>query len=78
MKIVLTSGLNGDGLTYHELEVDGQGVVSIYPLCDCPEDAIIGRILVSGDDIISLMRSAYEEGLAGGEFEVATMTEEVE
>ncbi len=41
---------------------------SVYPLCERPEDAIIGRGLISCDRIIDLMQLAYNAGKNGEEF----------
>lgn len=41
---------------------------SVYPLCECPEDAIIGRGLISCSRIIDLMKLAYQAGKNGEEF----------
>lgn len=43
---------------------------SVYPLCECPEDAVIGRSLISCSRIISLMKLAYQAGKNGEEFVV--------
>lgn len=42
----------------------------VSPLCECPEDAIIGRSLVSCATIIDYMRKAYEAGKNGEDFKV--------
>lgn len=40
----------------------------VGPLCECPEDAIIGRDLISCYIIIKYMKMAYEAGKNGEEF----------
>ena len=47
---------------------------SVYPLCECPEDAIIGRGLISCSRIIDLMKLAYQAGKNGQEFVVKTIS----
>ena len=56
------------------LEIDGKECFRVAPLCECPEDAIIGRDLISSDDIASFLKNflikhkgkevefVYEEG----------------
>jgi len=56
-----------DGLQ-QEMFVDGRSRVFVGPLWGCPEDAIIGRALVSCDEISGLMREAYEAGKRGEDF----------
>jgi len=51
----------------HEIEIDGLEDRRIHSLCDCPEDAIIGRDLVDGHDIVGYMEMAYEAGKKGEE-----------
>lgn len=45
---------------------------AVYPLCECPEDAVIGRGLISCSRIIDLMELAYQAGKNGQEFVVKT------
>ena len=73
MKIRLEIGETREGYETNDLYIDDKPVIYIYPLCECPEDAIIGRGLVSGPDIINRMRGAYEAGKKGEEFEVETI-----
>lgn len=70
MKIIIKSGENRDGYTMEEMLIDGANVISVYPLCECPEDAVIGRGLTSCYDILELMRSAWEAGIKKENFEV--------
>lgn len=80
MKIVYSQTENVyDDLAADEMRVydnEGKHIDSEYvgPLCECPEDAIIGRDLISCDTIINYMRMAYEAGVNGEPFVV----EEVE
>lgn len=50
---------------YVAYEDDKKISLSVYPLCERPEDAIIGRSLISCDKIFSLMKIAYEAGKNG-------------
>lgn len=77
MKIIYSRTENVDGCdncsdTMLVYDKDGKMVGGEYvgPLCECPEDAIIGRSLISCDDIVSYMRKAYEAGRNGEEFVV--------
>lgn len=73
MNIVLRSWKDFDYLMHQEMEIDGKNSLSVHPLSECPEDAIIGRDLVSCDDVINYMRRAYEAGKRGEEFNVKTV-----
>lgn len=75
MKIEYFWSEDGDFGTCDEMFVsnnDGKHIGSerVYSLCESPEDAIIGRSLISCKRIISWMRKAYEAGKNGEEFEV--------
>lgn len=80
MKIVYSQTENVyDDLAADEMQVydnEGNCIENEYvgPLCECPEDAIIGRDLISCDTIIKYMRMAYEAGVNGEPF----IVEEVE
>lgn len=80
MKIIYSETENVyDDLAADEMTVlgaDGTKIAHEYvgPLCECPEDAIIGRDLISCGAIISYMRKAYEAGVNGEPF----IVEEVE
>jgi hypothetical protein len=69
MKVIVQHGDTYDGLRFEILVIDGDESVSVYPLYDCPEDAIIGRDLVSCAKIAKLMKSAYEAGKRGEPFD---------
>jgi hypothetical protein len=70
MKIEIAIGTNRDELAYQEMFIDGNERLGVYPLNECPEDAIIGRGLVSCSQIAEFMREAYEAGKRGEEFTV--------
>ena len=80
MKIVYSQTDNVyDDLAADEMRVydnEGNHIDSEYvgPLCECPEDAIIGRDLISCSTIIEYMKKAYEAGVDGEPF----IVEEVE
>ena len=75
-KVIVTvrSWEDSDFCTRDKLFVDGKLQFSVSPLCECPEDAIIGRDLISSDDIASFLKNflikhkgkevqfVYEEG----------------
>ncbi len=72
MRIEYKLGEDDDGYTHDSMEVfiKDNRVYSnhVYPLTDCPEDAIIGRDLVSCYDIIKAMEIAYNAGKNGEEW----------
>lgn len=72
MKVVVKTGTTSDDLKRESLTIDGKERLWVGPLCDCPEDAIIGRSLVSCSDVASYMQQAYEAGQRGEEFEIVT------
>lgn len=78
MKVVVASCEDSDGYKRQILYIDEIVMESIAPLCECPEDAIIGRSLVSCGDIVHYMRLAYEVGKSGEEvtFEIRKMTDD--
>jgi hypothetical protein len=76
MKIKIIHEVDGDGYERQEMEIDGKEVMYVAPLCESPEDAIIGRDLVSCDRVASLMRKAYEAAKRGEEFSVEVIEEE--
>lgn len=51
---------------------------SVYPLCECPEDAIIGRSLISCSEIADAMKFAYDAGKAGELFVIEVLSEKKE
>lgn len=65
LKLIETENWNGD--TIHELYLNDKELVTIYPLTESPEDAIIGRDLISGDEIINFIKMGYEAALRGEE-----------
>lgn len=65
------------GISDDMLVLDGTGKKvcrkSVHSLCECPEDAVIGRGLISCGMIIDLMKLAYQAGKNGEEFVVKTI-----
>lgn len=45
-----------DLATSDVLLIDGKRVFSVSPLCECPEDAMIGRSLISSDQIAHFLQ----------------------
>jgi hypothetical protein len=76
MKVRIIIGKNNDGAECQDMQVDGKDVCHVYPLYECPEDAIIGRDLVSCAEIATFMRQAYEAGKNGEEFMCEEVIEE--
>lgn len=76
MKVKIRYGVNCDDLEWQEMWVNNRNALDVYPLCECPEDAIIGRDLVSCDDVLELMQEAYKAGKNGEELLVIKENEE--
>ena len=57
--------------TRHSLWVDGEHLHSIGALSECPEDAIIGRDLIDGHNLIAAIRLGYEAGKRGDQLIVS-------
>lgn len=69
MKVVIEAWEDSYGCLRHErMKVDGKNSLSVHPLCECPEDAIIGRDLVGCCDVADLMQMAHAAGIAGEPF----------
>lgn len=62
MKVIVREKEDRDGYLRQELVIDGKERQYVGPLCECPEDAIIGRDLVSCRDIADFMKEAFEAG----------------
>lgn len=79
MKITIYTGNNYDDLETQvmniETNVGEHSGFSVYPLCECPEDAIIGRDLISCNEIAEAMKIAYEAGKAGEDFLIEKVAE---
>lgn len=59
--------LAADEMVVYDNEDNRIGREYVGPLCECPEDAIIGRDLISCGTIIYYMKKAYEAGKNGEE-----------
>ena len=70
MKVKEIHFINEDDGDSLEIEVNGQNVISVYPLWECPEDAYLHRSLSFAYDITGLMEGAYEAGKNGEKFEL--------
>ena len=66
MKIVITSSTDSDYNGRQVMEIDGKERLFVGP-CE-PEDAIIGRDLVSCKAVAGYMEEAYKAGRAGETF----------
>ena len=76
MNINIVYSQNHEGYESQDMLIkDRQGTtgVTVLPLCECPEDAIIGRSLTSCAEIAELMERAYNAGVLGEGF---TLTHE--
>jgi hypothetical protein len=71
MKIVIKEGIcRFDDTPSERLIIDGKQRVRVSSLSECPEDAIIGRRLVSCVSIAAYMKEAYEVGKRGEDLEI--------
>lgn len=75
MNIEIQKSTNSEDLEIQVMIINGVIRLSVHPLCDCPEDAIIGRDLISCEAIASFMKEAYEAGSRGEQFN-ASVTHE--
>ena len=73
MKVEVREKENCDGYLMQQLWINGKREVKVYPLAECPEDAIIGRSLVSCDEIAELMQRAHAAGAEPFELTTAQM-----
>lgn len=55
------SWTDNDWATHEVLRVNGKDAFGVHPLCECPEDAIIGRDLVSCSDIAGFLKNFLVE-----------------
>ena len=62
-----------DHLITEGMFIDGKSSLSVGPLSECPEDAIIGRDLVSCSDVYRYMKMALEAGKKGEELELESV-----
>lgn len=81
MKIQYYYGTTDEDLSFDRMEIndnDGNRITkeSVYPLYECPEDAIIGRSLISCSRIIDLMLLAYNAGKNGEELTITKEPDE--
>ena len=76
MKIRINSYKDCDYFRRECLFIDGKQVVSVGPLCECPEDAIIGRDLVSCYDILHYMKLAHQAGTNNQPLEIEETSDE--
>ena len=70
MDIEISSTTDSDCFDMQTMRINGKERLSVKALCDFPEDAIIGRDLVSCKDVLAFMREAYEAGALGEEFNI--------
>ena len=68
MKIIVHSWENRDYMIREQLTINGK--VRQYVGTGEPEDAIIGRDLVSCQDIVDFMKESYAAGLKREELEI--------
>lgn len=59
--VKVIGGEGWEGLRRETLEIDGEEVMSVGPLSECPEDAILERDLVGPSDFASLLEKFLVE-----------------
>ena len=70
MKILINREFDEyDGERQH-MYINDKSAVTVQSLFDCPEDACIGRDLVSCIEIADFMKLAYDAGIRGEPFEL--------
>ena len=74
MKIIVHSWENRDYMIREQLTINGK--VRQYVGTGEPEDAIIGRDLVSCQDIVSFMQESYNAALKGEPFDVEVINQD--
>jgi hypothetical protein len=70
MKVIIRTWEDNDYLAHQSMSINEEEVLSVHPLSECPEDAIIGRDLVDCNQVLSLMSKAYLAGKEGEKFTV--------
>lgn len=78
MKIRLNVSTDYDGNEIHDLFINDKEDLSIRSLSECPEDAIIGRDLIDGNQIIDYIQMGYDAAKRGEELEIEETTNEEE
>lgn len=76
MKVVVKVSKRDDFGDSHVVEIDGASSFRIHPLCECPEDAVIGRDLIDGHDIAAAIRLGYEAGKRGETLDISEEEQE--
>lgn len=76
MKIVVYSSQDEDGITHQRMEIDGKRRLRVGR--PEPEDAIIGRDLVSCKDVVAYMKEAHRAGSLGEPLEIESKEEVTE
>lgn len=74
MNIEISIGTDRNDSEWQTMKIDGEQRLSVHALCECPEDAMIERDLVSCQQVATFMREAYEAGKRGEEFNVIEMS----
>lgn len=70
MNIEIGIGTDSEDLEFQEMTINGKYRFRVRALHDCPEDARIGRSLISCKQIAKLMEEAYKVGLAGEQLNI--------
>ena len=70
MKIDIYTWEDDEGYKRQALYIDEVDRKYVGPLCECPEDAIIGRDLIDCEDLLIYFKAVYETAKKGETFEV--------
>lgn len=65
MDIVLYQWEDKNYDRFDRLDINNKKSLQVGPLYECPEDAVIGRDLVSCSDVLGFIEEAYEAGKRG-------------
>lgn len=56
VEIKVVTGSDCVGCTHETLYIDGNEVMSAYPLYECPEDAMLERDMLGPSDFVELLK----------------------
>jgi hypothetical protein len=73
MLITIKRSTDSSGYQRERMLINGREKANVGALCECPEDAMIGRDLISCTQIAEFMRLAWDAAIRG---EVFNLTNE--
>ena len=75
MKVTIKKSNDYNKDERQEVLINDEEEWTISSLCECPEDAIIGRSLIDGSDLLRAIRLGWEAGKSGEALEVEEIEE---